>query len=102
VDFAQARNVGGGCIQKEGLVSSIFKFICKHCGPSDDPCEHVLEHEELKLLREIFTLSRITLERIDKNQGTLARALQQIIRDLNRPQSATLKLSATPPDEKNG
>ena len=71
---------------------SIYKILCKICGPRDEPCEHMLEHEELKLLREIYAKTVIILERVDRNQGLFAKALSQIIHDLNRPQSATLKL----------
>lgn len=75
---------------------SIFKFICKHCGPSDDPCSHVLEHRELVLLREIYATTLIVLERVDRNQALFAKVLMEILKDLNRPQSATLRLFSIP------
>ena len=45
-----------------------------------------------RLLREIYRTTVIVLERVDRNQGLFAQILIEILKDLNRAQSATLRL----------
>src|SRR6266446_9513528 len=62
---------------------SVFSFICKHCGPSEHPCEHALELIELRMLREMQ-------EKQERCCKLLEAMLLEILHILNRPQSATL------------
>ncbi len=82
---------------------AIFSFICKHCGPSEHPCEHALELIELKLLRELEKQNAKAFLAIEKTLHTmreeshrccklLEAMLLEILHILNRPQSATLTL----------
>lgn len=62
-----------------------FTFICKHCGPSDKPCEHALEIIELRMLRDMR-------EQMHRCCRLVEAALLEILHILNRAQSATLRL----------
>ncbi len=68
---------------------SVFHFICKHCGPSEKPCEHALDLIELRFLREMQETNQ-------RNFRFIEAALLEIIHILNRPQSATLRLIFNP------
>ena len=80
---------------------SVFSFICKHCGPSEHPCEHALELIELKILREMqqnnthaFHVIYQLLKKMEEDQRRCCKLLEamllEILHILNRPQSATL------------
>src|SRR5882672_5515230 len=71
---------------------SIFSFICKHCGPSEHPCEHALELIELRMLREMRERQEKAHEEQRRCCKLLESMLLEILHILNRPQSATLKL----------
>ena len=62
---------------------SVFSFICKHCGPSEHPCEHAMELIELKILRGMQ-------EKQERCCKLIEAMLLEILHILNRPQSATL------------
>lgn len=71
-------------------MTSIFAFICKHCGPRDTPCEHALDLIELRMLREMKERNRVQFALIESQ-------LLEIIHNQNRPLSATLKLFSDSP-----
>jgi hypothetical protein len=61
---------------------AFLHFVCTVCGPRQEPCEHV--HERFRKDDDKF-LRAILLEIVNLNR--------EIIRLLNRPQSATLKFT---------
>lgn len=63
-----------------------FHFICKHCGPSEKPCDHALDIIELLFLREMQ-------EKQDRRYALIEAQLLEIIHILNSFQSATLSIS---------
>jgi len=71
---------------------SVFSFICKHCGPSEHPCEHALELIELKILREMQKEQAKAHEEQRRCCKLLEAMLLEILHILNRPQSATLSV----------
>lgn len=68
----------------------IFSFICRHCGPSEHPCEHALELIELQLLREFKTQYDQDQKDLKNRIKFIDHELIEIIHLLHRPQSATL------------
>lgn len=69
---------------------SLITFVCKHCGLREEPCEHVLDLVEIKILREMQKKQAADQEKNERCCKLLEAGILEILHILNRAQSATL------------
>jgi hypothetical protein len=80
------------------MSNPFIKFLCKVCGPSDDPCEHWLEHKTISLLKEELKFNRHAfleiIHLIREIQAKLNQPTGMIIREIGKQENEAMSTQA--------